>query len=55
MENNKDGLVDEYHQNGQLKESLIYKNDIKDGFFELYDENGDSKEKGIYKNGEIIE
>jgi len=55
MSNIKDGLSDKYYKNGQLRESVFYKNGKKDGFFEQYLDDGKLKEKGNYKNGEKVD
>ena len=37
-----------YYQNGKLKESVHFKNNVEDGIFVEYHENGNKKDKGTY-------
>ena len=39
-ENMKDGLVETFHENGQLRLRGNYKNGIEDGLYETYYDNG---------------
>ena len=48
------GLVEEYHENGQLKSKGNFKDGDEDGLWETYHENGQLKSKRYYKDGEKI-
>ena len=47
----KDGLVEEFYDNGQLYKKENYKNGKLDGLWEVYYENGQLRDRGNYKNG----
>ena len=47
----KDGFVKEYHDNGQLKSEIVYKNGKENGPYTWYWNNGNIAEKGAYKDG----
>ena len=46
----KDGLVEEFYDNGQLRSRKNYKNGKIDGLFESFHENGQLKERGNIKD-----
>jgi hypothetical protein len=48
-----DGPLEEYYENGQLREKMIWKDGEFDGSFEEYYENGQLMMKGIYKAREL--
>ena len=48
-----DGPLEEYYENGQLREKMTWKDGEFDGPFEIYWENGQLQEKGIYLMGEL--
>ena len=50
----KDGLVEEFYDNGQLKKKGNYKNGERDGLHETYYDNGQIGIKENYKNGKLI-
>ena len=50
LKGNLEGETSFYHDNGQLKEKISFKNGKGEGLFEVYHDNGQLKEKGIYKN-----
>ena len=50
----KDGLVEEFHDNGQLKYRGNYKYGKKDGLWENFHENGTLMNRIIYKKGKNI-
>ena len=52
-EGRKDGLWETYHENGQLKLKITYKDRKPNGSYVRYFENGNSLAKGSYKNGEL--
>ena len=47
----KDGLVEEFYDNGQLEWRASYKDGKLDGLWEKFYENGQLEEKRNYKNG----
>ena len=47
----KDGLLEEFHDNGQLKYRGNYKYGKRNGSWEEFHENGNLHQKGNYKNG----
>ena len=47
----KEGPVEIYYENKQLKEVGYYVNNLKDGSFEYYSENGELKEKASFELG----
>ena len=49
----KDGLVEEFYDNGQLKYRVNFKNGQQDGLWEYFDENGETIEE-CYKNDEEV-
>jgi tetratricopeptide (TPR) repeat protein len=46
---NKDGLNEEYYENGQIKIKCFYVNGIKEGVYEEYYDNGQMKIKSFYE------
>lgn len=52
--NRLDGLSEVFHENGELKLSLSYKEGVPDGRFAEYDEEGRVVREAIYKNGELV-
>jgi len=44
-----DGVVKEYHSNGNLISNVIYKNKCLDGIGEFFHSNGQIKSRGMYK------
>ena len=50
----KDGLVEEFYDNGQLEWRANYKDGKLDCLFEWFDENGSLIKTKEYKNGERI-
>ena len=46
----KDGLVKEYHPNGQLKSEIIYKDGKENGPYKWYFQNGQLQSEEIFKN-----
>ena len=46
----KDGLVEEFYDNGQLEWRASYKDGKLDGLWEKFYENGQLEEKRNYKN-----
>ena len=49
----KDGLAEEFYDNGQLEWGASYKDGKLDGLWEKFYENGQLEEKRNYKNGKI--
>lgn len=49
--NRKNGLYEEWYENGQIKERCNYENGKKHGLYEEWYENGQLKEKVNYENG----
>ena len=49
----KDGLIEEFYDNGQLERKGNYKDRKREGPWEWYYENGQLSQKGNYKNGEL--
>ncbi|SVC62720.1 uncharacterized protein METZ01_LOCUS315574, partial [marine metagenome] len=47
----KNGLVEEFYDNGQLELRRNYKNGKEDGLFEGFYENGQLHQKGNFNNG----
>jgi hypothetical protein len=45
------GTVEEFYENGQLKERRNYRDEVREGLGEMFHENGQLTESGIYKNG----
>ena len=50
----KDGLIEEFYDNGQLRFKRNYKDGKKDGLQENYDEDGRLYKKENYKDGHLI-
>ena len=48
-----DGPLEEYYENGQLREKMTWKDGEFDGPFEEYHENGQLMMKGTYKDREL--
>ena len=56
----KDGVVETFYKNGQLKFRGNYKTGKRDGLWEWFHENGQLKKTRVYKNprtkdGELVE
>ena len=49
----KDGAWETYHENGQLKIKVSYKNGKPHGSYEEYFDNGNSEWQGAYKDGQL--
>ena len=49
----KDGLVEEFYDNGQLKYRVNFKNGLQDGLWEYFDENGNLFSTEEWKDGEV--
>ncbi len=49
----KDGLIKEYHDNGQLKSEITYKNGKENGPYTWYWDNGNISDQGSYKDGKL--
>ena len=49
----KDGLVEEFYDNGQLKYRVNFKNGQQDGLWEYFDENGNLFTTEEWKDGEV--
>ena len=49
----RDGPWEYFHENGQLRMKVTYKNDKPEGFYEVYFDNGKPEWKGTYKNGKM--
>lgn len=49
----KDGLVTEWHENGQKKGEAIFKDGKKDGRETVWHENGQKEWEGTYKDGKL--
>ena len=47
----KDGVYEEYHEDGWLKRKETYKDGKRDGVWEYYNENGLLSSKTTYKDG----
>ena len=54
LEGKKDGLWEEYWDNGQLVYKGHYKDGKKDGLWEYFDEDGSLTLTEDYKEGELI-
>jgi len=50
----KDGLVEEFDENGQLKSRGNYKNGKRDGLVKEFNEEGKLKFRNYYRNGELF-
>ncbi len=50
----RDGLFEEYYENGQLKMKGNFKDGSRDGLFEMYDENGQLKFNYNFKDNRLI-
>ena len=48
-----DGLIKEYHDNGQLKSEITYKDGKKNGPYTWYWDNGNISDQGAYKDGKL--
>jgi len=48
-----DGLIKEYHDNGQLKSEITYKNGKENGPYTWYWDNGNISDQGAYKDGKL--
>ena len=48
-----DGLIKEYHDNGQLKSEITYKDGEKNGPYTWYWDNGNISDQGAYKDGKL--
>ena len=51
----KDGLVETFHKNGQLKYRGNFNNGKPDGLWETFDSIGNLMETKEYKDGELVE
>ena len=51
----KDGVYEEYYDNGQLRFKTTYKDGKKEGVSEYYYEDGQLWLKKTYKDGKLIE
>ena len=47
----KEGIWEEYYDNGKLWSKGSYKNGVLEGYWEYYHDNGQLMSKGLYKNG----
>ena len=47
----KNGVIETYHDNGQLKSRANYKNDKLNGLYEGWHSNGQMWARATYKNG----
>ena len=47
----KDGVVETFYENGQLRNRKNYKNGKLDGLYEYYYKNGRLEQRGKYSNG----
>jgi len=53
-ENMKDGLVEEFYDNGQLKSRENYKDGEREGLWEEFYENGQTQSIGVYERGQKV-
>ena len=49
------GIVESFHENGQLQYRGNYTDGVQDGLVEFFDEDGNLTETRTYRNGELIE
>ena len=49
------GIVESFHDNGQLERRRNYVDGKEEGLFEMFDEDGNLTETRTYRNGELIE
>ena len=49
------GTVEEFHDNGHLKERGNYIDGVPDGLFEDFDEDGNLTKTETWENGEVVE
>ena len=50
----KDGLIEEFYENGQLRSTGNYKDGKKDGLWYYYDGEGNPTKKEEWKDGKLI-
>ena len=50
----KDGLIEEFYENGQLKSKGNYKDGKEDGLWEYFDEDGKETKTEEWKGGKLI-
>ena len=50
VDESRNGVVETYYDNGQLKTRANYKNDELNGLYEIWNENGQLKTRGIYRH-----
>jgi len=48
------GIVEEFHENGQLSQRTNWKDGKEDGLSERFDQDGNLIETDMYKNGELL-
>ena len=44
-----------YYENGEIKETGTYKNDLKNGIFKFFNKNGEVEKIEVYENGKLVE
>ena len=55
IDGKRDGLWEEYYENGQLRWKVNYKDEKFDGLWEEYNKNGQLWNKENYKDGVLVE
>ena len=51
----RDGLYEEFYENGQLRFRLNYIDGKRDGLIEFFDEDGNLWKTNTYRNGKLAE
>ena len=49
------GIVEKFHENGQLSRRTNYKDGLRDGLHEWFDEDGNLTKTETWKNGDLVE
>ena len=54
-EDTKDGLIETFFKNGQLRSRGNFNNGKREGLVENFYKNGQLRNRDTYKNGELVE